>query len=136
MKYVVLFFLVTFAQVGFSQQNDWENPTLTDENKEPPRASFMLYDKKTDALKDDDAVSPYYQSLNGIWKFHYTDKYSNRPEEFYQTTYNDTRWNSIEVPSNWEIKGFGIPIYTNVVYPFPKNPPFVGENNPVGSYRR
>ena len=37
---------------------------------------------------------------------------------------------------NWEVQGYGVPIYTNVVYPFPKNPPFVGEDNPVGTYRR
>ena len=74
--------------------------------------------------------------LNGQWKFKYTDKYINRPVDFYKTGYNDDPWDTIAVPSNWEIKGYGIPIYTNVTYPFPKNPPFVGENNPVGSYRR
>jgi beta-galactosidase len=137
MKYVFLFLLSAIAHYSFAQQNnDWENPSLTDINKEAPRASFMLYDKKTDVVKDDYATSSYYQSLNGTWKFKYTDKYKNRPQNFYQTTFNDISWNTINVPSNWEREGYGIPIYTNIVYPYPKNPPFVGENNPVASYRR
>ena len=107
-----------------------------DEHKEAPRASFMLYDNKAAAINDNYSSSPYYLSLNGVWKFNYADDVKKRPETFYQTSFNDIRWNNIEVPSNWELKGFGIPIYTNVVYPFPKNPPFVGNNDPVGSYRR
>ncbi|MEO5944480.1 MAG: glycoside hydrolase family 2 TIM barrel-domain containing protein [Ferruginibacter sp.] len=125
-------------QLCFAQttNNDWENPSKVDENKEAPRASFMLYDSKADAIKDDDAASNFYQSLNGTWKFHYSAKVAERPVNFYQTSFNDNRWDTMAVPSNWEMKGFGIPIYTNITYPFPKNPPFVGDDNPAGSYRK
>ncbi|MEO5891871.1 MAG: glycoside hydrolase family 2 TIM barrel-domain containing protein [Ferruginibacter sp.] len=116
--------------------NDWENPAKVDENKEGPRASFMLYNSKATAVKDDYTASPFYQSLNGTWKFHYTASYKDRPVNFYQTNFNDSRWDNLAVPSNWEMKGFGIPIYTNITYPFPKNPPFVGDDNPAGSYRK
>jgi len=138
MKYVlpVILLLITNTCIAQQTNNAWENPTLIDEHKEAPRASFMLYDTKAAAIKDDYNASPFYLSLNGVWKFKYSDNIKDRPQTFYQTTFNDAGWNNLPVPSNWELKGFGIPIYTNVVYPFPKNPPFVGNNNPVGSYRR
>lgn len=87
-------------------------------------------------MADDYSKSPYYQSLNGIWKFVYTEKCANRIMDFYKEGLDTRTWNEITVPSNWELKGFGIPIYTNIVYPFPKNPPYVGEDDPVGTYRR
>lgn len=119
-----------------SIRNDWENPTLFQVNKEAPHASFMLYDKKEDAVSDNISTSPFYKSLNGVWKFVYVDKYINRIKDFYKTDLDESKWNNIDVPSNWELKGFGTPIYTNFIYPFPKNPPFVGDDNPVGTYRR
>ncbi|MEP6674430.1 MAG: glycoside hydrolase family 2 TIM barrel-domain containing protein [Ferruginibacter sp.] len=127
-----------FMQLCIAQttNNDWENPSKVDEHKEVPRASFMLYDSKSAAVKDDYTASPYYLSLNGTWKFHYSAKIAERPVDFYQSAFNDSRWNNMAVPSNWEMEGFGIPIYTNVTYPFPKNPPFVGDDNPAGSYRK
>jgi beta-galactosidase len=138
MKYLLPAILVLTTNFCLAQQttNAWENPLLVDEKKEAPRASFMLYDTKAAALKDDYSASPYLVSLNGAWKFIYSSNYKTRPESFYKTSFNDAGWKEIDVPSNWEMKGYGIPIYTNVVYPFPKNPPFVGKDNPVGSYRR
>ncbi len=138
MKYLLPIILVLTTNFCLAQQtnNAWENSLLVDEKKEAPRASFMLYDTKAAAIKDDYAASPYLVSLNGAWKFNYSSNYKTRPQSFYQTSFNDARWKEIKVPSNWEMKGYGIPIYTNVVYPFPKNPPFVGNDNPVGSYRR
>lgn len=126
-----------FSHLAFAQKNnDWENPSLFEQNKEKPHATFMLFTKKGDVVADDYGRSPFYQSLNGTWKFLYTDKYANRPLDFYKPGLNDSKWSPIPVPSNWEREGFGIPIYTNVTYPYPKNPPFIGENNPVGTYRR
>ncbi|MFL5772811.1 MAG: glycoside hydrolase family 2 TIM barrel-domain containing protein, partial [Flavisolibacter sp.] len=119
-----------------NQNNDWENQALYELNKEKPHASFMLFDKKQDVVEDDYSRSPFYQSLNGMWKFVYVDKYADRIKDFYKTDLNDGNWNEITVPSNWEREGFGIPIYTNIIYPFPKNPPFIGPDNPVGTYRR
>ena len=134
----LLSLLLFFCPAVFSQagNNDWENPQLFELNKEKPHASFMRYSTKEDLVKDDYSRSPFYQSLNGIWKFVYTDKYASRPQDFYKTDLDDSKWNNLPVPSNWELKGFGTPIYTNIVYPYPKNPPFIGENNPVGTYRR
>jgi beta-galactosidase len=140
MKKIPAFIICIFtsASLLFSQSknNDWENPQLYELNKEKPHATFMLFSDKRNVIADDYSKSPYYKSLNGTWKFVYVDKYANRPLEFYKTDLNDSKWNTIQVPSNWEREGFGIPIYTNVVYPHPRNPPFIGENNPVGTYRK
>ncbi|MEA3463267.1 MAG: glycoside hydrolase family 2 TIM barrel-domain containing protein, partial [Bacteroidota bacterium] len=77
--------------------------------------------------------------LNGPWKFHYSDNPAARPLDFFKTTINDSDWDQIEVPSNWELEGYGIPIYSNTPYEWTRqpNPPEIPtEHNPVGSYRR
>lgn len=116
--------------------NDWENPSLVHQNKEATRASFYLFDKKEKVSTDVFVNSSLYQSLNGIWKFNYVNTHKERPLDFFKVNYNDASWANMAVPSNWELKGFGLPIYTNIIYPFPKNPPFIGEDNPVGTYRK
>ncbi|MFY7899644.1 MAG: glycoside hydrolase family 2 TIM barrel-domain containing protein [Chitinophagaceae bacterium] len=126
-------FITATAQ---KQLKDWENPSLLDENKEASRTSFVVFDKKSDAQLHKKNASPFYKSLNGVWKFLYTDKAQNRPTDFYSPSVNHSSWSNLTVPSNWELQGFGLPIYTNIIYPFPKNPPFVGDDNPVGTYRK
>lgn len=120
----------------FAQQNDWENPTLVDQGKEKAHATFMLFDSEKAVVQDDYSKSPFYQSLNGQWKFNYVDKHADRMKDFFLTDLNDSGWANLTVPSNWEMNGFGIPIYTNITYPHPKNSPFIGPLNPVGTYRR
>ena len=116
---------------------EWQNPQLTQQGQEAPRASFQLYAQPTDVAADDYARSPWYQSLNGTWKFNYVARPADRPLDFFQPGFNDASWKPITVPGNWEIQGFGIPIYTNITYPFPRNQPFIDpSNNPVGTYRR
>jgi len=129
--------LTSGAATAQNTPNEWENPRVFEQNKEKPHASFMVYDKATDVAANDYTRSPYHQSLNGPWKFNYVPRPAERPTDFQQPGFDDKSWASIAVPSNWEIKGFGTPIYTNITYPFPKNPPFIGgRDNPVGSYRR
>jgi len=135
-KFSLFCLLISNLTLAQSKNNDWESPEFFELNKEKPHATFMLFDKKQDVADDDYSKSPYYQSLNGNWKFVYVDKYASRQQDFYRTDLDDSKWNSIPVPSNWELKGFGTPIYTNITYPYPKNPPFIGENNPVGTYRK
>lgn len=132
----LLAFAGTFARAQ-PTPNEWENPRVFEQHKEAPHASFMVYEKPADVVANDYARSPYYQSLNGPWKFSYVPRPAERPLDFQQPGFNDAGWKTIGVPSNWEMQGFGIPIYTNITYPFPKNPPFIdGRDNPVGSYRR
>lgn len=76
-------------------------------------------------------------SLNGTWKFFFGNTPEEIPSDFYKTGFNDGKWSKINVPSNWEMEGFGDPIFRNVAAPFKANPPFVPrEYNPTGAYRR
>ncbi|WP_114783345.1 glycoside hydrolase family 2 TIM barrel-domain containing protein [Botryobacter ruber] len=136
---LIVLLCLLWAQLGQAQQtgNEWENHTVYERNKEQPRATFMLYSNAQEARKDDYNQSFYHQSLNGSWKFSLVQKPADRPTDFYRTDFNDSNWKTIPVPSNWELEGHDLPIYTNVRYPFPARPPYVDNNyNPVGTYRR
>ncbi|ANW95444.1 hypothetical protein AXE80_03745 [Wenyingzhuangia fucanilytica] len=117
---------------------EWENPEIFQINREKPTASFYRYSNANDALKNDSwNHSELYKSLNGTWNFYYVDSVSARPVDFYKNDFNLKGWSTIKVPSNWEMEGFGIPVYTNRHYMFPANPPFIPHNiNNVGSYKR
>ncbi|MDP4241043.1 MAG: glycoside hydrolase family 2 TIM barrel-domain containing protein, partial [Bacteroidota bacterium] len=117
--------------------NDWENPNINGINKEKPHVFTFLAEEK--------ANNPMIRSLNGIWKFKWSPDPQTRPLEFYTEGYSTEKWDNILVPGNWELQGFGTPIYTNIAYPFKKNLPKVTsepektfttykERNPVGSY--
>lgn len=117
--------------------NDWENPKVFQENREPARATFLPFADENSAMADVYDTSPWFQSLNGSWKFQWSPTPDQRPKDFYKETFDVSSWKEIAVPSNWELQGYGIPIYTNITYPFPNNPPFIDHNdNPVGAYRR
>ena len=115
---------------------NWENPQIFNIGQMPPRANFIPFaDKK--AVNQPWESSPFYQSLNGKWRFNWVRKPADRPIDFYKNDFNISDWNEINVPANWEIEGFGVPIYVNDRYPFPKNPPFIPHDyNPVGSYKK
>ncbi len=137
---------------------DWEDETVIGINKEPARASGLSFGSVRSALAGLQWTTPqeltakryasdYYQSLNGDWKFHWVNHPDQRPADFFHTDFDDRAWDTIPVPSNWELYGYGTPIYVNITYPHTKNPPKVigdvpvyytakREPNPVGSYRR
>lgn len=118
-------------------QNDWENPQVVGINKEKPRASFFAYRSKDRAILNQKMNSPYFINLNGIWKFNWVVKPEDRPVDFYKTDYDISNWKNIKVPGHWELQGYGVPIYTDVSYPFPNNEPYIPHDyNPVGSYKR
>lgn len=123
-----------------SAQNDWENQKVFAINKEAPRASFYSYPNQKKALTFEREESPYFKLLNGTWKFNWVKKPADRPVDFYESNYDVSGWDDIKVPSNWEVEGYGIPIYVNTTYPFamknPQPPTIPQDWNPVGSYRR
>lgn len=138
----LLAIIFSFVTVMAFAANDWENPAVFAVNKLPPRATFYRFDTP-EAARDATRVnggrydSPYVKSLNGDWRFKYVGKVDERPTDFFETGFDDNGWDTIPVPSNWELQGHGQPIYTNMVYPFDKNPPLIAGQNgsPVGSYR-
>ncbi|PJJ09130.1 beta-galactosidase [Flavobacterium sp. 1] len=136
-KIVLALALFLSLQNSFAQSNEWENPQILDRGKEAGRSSFLLFGNEAELKDNNPQKSELYQSLNGSWKFNIVKNPSQRPVEFFAVNLDDTSWKNIQVPSNWELQGYDIPIYTNITYPFPKNPPFInGDYNPVGTYRR
>ncbi|KAA6299868.1 MAG: Beta-galactosidase, partial [Candidatus Ordinivivax streblomastigis] len=120
-----------------AQTPEWENPEIFEINKESTRATALPYSNESQAIADVYANSPYYQSLDGTWKFDWHQCPADKPEGFFQEGYDTSKWGTIQVPGNWEIQGYGTPIYTNITYPHPKNPPYIDHNdNPVGCYIR
>ena len=116
----------------------WENERVTSINKEPAHATLMPFASAA-AASLDKSRSPFFHSLNGTWKFHWVKTPEERPKEFFKPDFDVGAWTDITVPSNWQIAGHGQPIYTNIHYPFRKDPPRVlnsDNGNPVGSYRR
>ncbi len=129
----VLFLAVFISSSIFSQQNDWENPLKISENKLPGRATSFSYSSVDDALAGNREQSAFI-SLNGQWNFYFSPVPDARPVDFYHSEYDYSQWDNIEIPSCWEMKGYGVPIYTNITYPFSIDPPYIDRDNPVGSY--
>lgn len=134
----------------------WEDETRFAENKEVGHATYMPYPGEKEMMADADFYrmpwvdchSADYRLLNGNWAFHFVPEPSQRPIDFYKEDYDVSGWETIPVPSNWEMQGYDRPIYANVEYPHANIPPFIdarkgfndgGKNygiNPVGSYVR
>lgn len=126
---------------------DWENQQIVHRNRLPARATFVPYPDEETARTCRPEASAYRLGLNGVWKFHWSPSPQERPVHFYRPEYSVDSWGTIRVPSNWQMEGYGVPIYTSSQYPFRIDPPRVtGEpekgwtsyqnRNPVGSYRR
>lgn len=137
-KIIYLFISCLFQNLLNAQiLNDWENPDINEINKEQAHAYTFLTEGK--------ANNPMIHSLNGIWKFKWSPDPQSRPIDFYQESFSPDGWDNILVPGNWELQGFGTPVYTNIAYPFKVDPPNVTsepekwfttyyERNAIGSY--
>lgn len=167
MKSIALLLLtLVMSATGQTEPAEWQNPAVFRINKEAPRATSVPFPERAQAMAGQ--PSPWFFTLNhqperrtmvpvsktsgdyhGPWKFHYAGTPAARPADFYKPEFDVSSWPSIPVPSNWQIHGFGVPLYTNVAYPFKKDPPRVmstppgfftnfpeAQRNPVGSYRR
>ena len=139
MKRYKLLGLALWCTVAMGQQvNDWENQHVLQINREPARAAFVPFSQSPGDCS---------LSLDGDWKFRWTPTPDERVLDFYRTDFNDEEWVNFPVPANWEINGYGTPIYVSAGYPFKIDPPRVMgapredyttfiERNPVGQYRR
>jgi beta-galactosidase len=119
------------------EPRDWENPAVFNRNRENPHSPMISYPSEKLALEGRKENSPNYISLDGVWKFYYSDSPDKRPFWFFKNDYTTRFWDNIQVPSNWQLKGYDVPIYVNFKYPFEMNPPLIDHKwNPVGSYKR
>ena len=150
-KYFLLTCLAAFPFGLTAQENnryeEITNPKLTSINREPARSTFTSYVTEADAVINDRKNGTFRLSLNGKWKFHYVETFADRPTDFMMDRVDASRWPDINVPGNWELQGFGTPIYVNQPYEFcssgyppywdKPNPPYVPQEwNPTGTYRR
>jgi len=115
---------------------DWENPQLLQRNREAARATLLPFADADTALAGERGVSPYIKLLNGYWRFFYAPSPAEVPSDFKGVEHEAAGWKTIPVPSNWQMYGYGTPVYTNVAYPYPVDPPRVPQQNPVGIYQR
>ncbi|WOO42791.1 glycoside hydrolase family 2 TIM barrel-domain containing protein [Rubellicoccus peritrichatus] len=114
----------------------WENPECVALNRLPSRATLYPYPKAAQARKLNRDKSPWFQLLNGDWKFKMFDRpEAVRPKDLSPKTSRKS-WDTLAVPGNWTLQGYGKPHYTNVQMPFDDEPPFVPEENPTGIYTK
>ena len=134
-------FVIVAAAVASAAE--WENPDVNSIDRLPARTYSMPLACETDALTDaPEPETPYRKSLNGDWKINWVGQPSLRPVGFEKPDYDDSAWDTIDVPSCVEMRGFGVPHYTNIKYPHANRQPLIRDRvatnlvfNPVSSYR-
>ena len=155
MKKQFLFILLAlfFSCFAFSQEkNDWENQEVFQINRCTPRATFFPYSSTSAMISEETFNYPWLSpmkadliSLNGKWDFNFSPSADKRPSENDIFTKGKLKWESINVPSCWEMLGYDVPLYVNVDYPFKNNPPYIEVkeqykglygDNPVGTYHK
>ena len=135
---LILLSLIIAPVTLADDHHDWEDNHVLQINREPARAYFIPY-----AEHPGDRML----SLNGSWQFRWTKTPEERITNFFLTDFDDSQWTPFPVPANWEVNGYGTPIYVSAGYPFKINPPYVmdepnkewttyEERNPTGQYRR
>lgn len=132
---IILLILFGLPTIVANERPEWQDQTVNAINRRPMFAHLTPYATKKGSMER--AENERIVSLDGTWKFHYSKNPASRPAEFYKTDYDIAGWDDIVVPGSWELQGFDIPIYTDVRYPFPADPPNVPTDyNPVGSYKQ
>ena len=120
------------------EHHDWEDHHVLQINREAPRAYFIPFAEKPGDSR---------LLLNGAWHFRWTKTPQERIADFYRTDFDASSWQRLNVPANWEVNGYGTPIYVSAGFPFRINPPYVTdepkkdwttyeERNPTGQYKR
>ena len=112
---------------------DWANHHLLQRNREDAHATLAAF---PEATAGEVGLSPWAKLLSGTWRFHYAASPAAAPEGFEKPDFDASAWDRLPVPSNWQLHGYGTPVYSNVRYVFPVDPPHVPDANPTGCYRR
>ena len=115
---------------------DWENLLVLSRGREAAAATSVPYADAETAQAGERGASPYFRLLNGQWQFSYWPSPHSVPGGIERDDFDASQWDSVAVPGNWQRQGYGRPQYTNIAYPYPVDPPFVPDNNPVGVYKK
>ena len=152
-KFLFLLLALVLCGIAFSQEkNDWENQEVFQINRCTPRATFFPYSSTSAMISEETFNYPWLSpmkadliSLNGKWDFNFSPSADKRPSENDIFTKGKLVWETINVPSCWEMLGYDVPLYVNVDYPFKNNPPYIEVkeqykglygDNPVGTYHK
>lgn len=143
---LAVFALCVWQSKAQDLPTELQTPEVVSVNRMPMRAQAFAFENRALAQNRAKEKSQYFISLNGTWKFNWVKDPRKRPLDFYKTDYNDSQWDNFKVPANWEVNGYGTPIYVNHPYEFTgkrltgarMNPPYdiPVDDNPVGSYRK
>lgn len=114
----------------------YTSPDCPGAGRLPNRSPLFAFDTEAEAAKAGRDRGSWYISLNGDWKFHYSESPTDVPEDYMNPRFKDSSWDKIDVPSCWDMRGYDYPHYTNVQMPWPNMPPTVPDRNPTGIYRR
>lgn len=142
LRKLLLSFALTAATVAMGETKPmWQNPAVNQQNRETRRANFFAFENQSLAKAGDKTKSDRYMSMEGKWKFNFVKNHNERPEGFFKTSFDDSKWVDFPVPGLFEINGYGDKTYKNNGYSwcttFDSNPPYISEtNNYTGSYRR
>jgi beta-galactosidase len=129
--------LFGFGVMNAQLHPDYENPGVFERNQEAPHATLMPYPSVEKAVEGVRLSSPFHLSLNGSWLFHWAENPEVAPDDFFKPGKDRSQWASINVPSNWQMEGFGYPMFRNIGLPHPHRPPLVPKQfNPTASYYR
>ncbi|MBI2437508.1 MAG: DUF4981 domain-containing protein [Lentisphaerae bacterium] len=118
------------------EKRDWENPCLQQRNRERAHATLIPFDDEAKARLGEREASPFFRLLNGQWRFFFCAAPWAAPQGFFEEAFDDGAWATLPVPGLWQMHGYDRPQYTNRDFPFPKDPPYVPDENPIGLYRR
>ena len=134
MKKYLLYIIIYSLCLGLSAQTftEWQDPAVFEVNKLYPRANIP------DNNRSSNFINYIDWGLSPLWKFHYAPNADERPTDFFRTDYDDSGWGTIPVPGNWELNGYGVPVYVNTTNDFDNSqlPKVPVKGNAVGSYRR
>ena len=134
MKKIIVSLTILCLCLGLSAQTftEWQDPRVFEINKLYPRANIP------DNNWNSNFINYLDWGLSPMWKFHYAPNADERPTDFFRPVYDDSGWGTIPVPGNWELNGYGVPVYVNTTNDFDNSqlPKVPVKGNAVGSYRR
>ena len=134
---VLSFFLLLGVTLTAQTSKEWEDLSIYSVNTEAAHATFNLFSTTKEANEKNKEESSLYQSLNGVWSFNLAKNESELPKGFYEDSYDRSEWGTIPVPANWQFHSDDFLLYTNIIYPYEINPPFMPTDyNPIGCYYR
>ena len=140
MKKLSIFFAICSFCLGLSAQTftEWQDPAIFEINKLYPRANIPQNDFRFNNLDAEKQEKLSVVSLDGPWQFFFVNNADERPMDFFRTDYDDSAWGTIPVPRNWELNGYGVPVYVNTTNDFDNSqlPKVPVKGNAVGSYRK